>query len=307
MADNQILEAINGIKTSVAAMETQMRNVPSKEDLGAIVTEIRGVRETVIRNTDRIDSLFDLRKNDEKILSKRVEKLVEDKLATVGSTSGSASTSVRSNDIGFFLSRRSMRIWPVIGVAADSLGKGAITFFKNVLKVPEDVLGGIVIEKVQPVSQPRRSKIHNEVLVRLANSHQRDVIQSYAFNLAAVQGKAGIRLDVPDHLRGLFRQFESHAADLRARYGQVKRAVRFDDVLKSLYMDVKLDDTDWHRISVHDMEAIQAGKKSVKGDTSVASYKEKKKVLMLDGNEKFPEVPSEEEESSDSTFQDANQ
>lgn len=64
MAEAQLLEAINGIKKSVGAMEQQMKNVPCKADLGVLVNEIRGVKETVIRNTDRIDTLFDLRKND---------------------------------------------------------------------------------------------------------------------------------------------------------------------------------------------------------------------------------------------------
>ena len=64
MAENQLLEAINGIRASVDAMEGQMRNAPSKEDMGSILNEIRGVRESVIRNTDRIDTLFDLRKED---------------------------------------------------------------------------------------------------------------------------------------------------------------------------------------------------------------------------------------------------
>ena len=69
MADNQILEAINGIKASVTAMEKQLKAAPTKEDIGAIVNELRGVKEKVIRNTDRIDTLFDLRKEDNAILS----------------------------------------------------------------------------------------------------------------------------------------------------------------------------------------------------------------------------------------------
>ena len=48
MADNQLLDAINGIKNSVTAMEHQMRNIPSKTDLNQLVNEIKGVRETVL-------------------------------------------------------------------------------------------------------------------------------------------------------------------------------------------------------------------------------------------------------------------
>ena len=50
-------------------MEKQLKAAPTKEDIGAIVNELRGVKEKVIRNTDRIDTLFDLRKEDNAILS----------------------------------------------------------------------------------------------------------------------------------------------------------------------------------------------------------------------------------------------
>ena len=76
MADNQLLEAINGIKTSVNAMEQQLKAAPTKADFASLVNEIKGVRESVIRNTDRIDTLYDLRKMDSEHLTKRVEKLV---------------------------------------------------------------------------------------------------------------------------------------------------------------------------------------------------------------------------------------
>ena len=47
MADNQILEAINGIKNTMA----------TKADMGSMLNEIRSVKENVIRNKDRIDTL----------------------------------------------------------------------------------------------------------------------------------------------------------------------------------------------------------------------------------------------------------
>ena len=102
----------------------------------------------------------------------------------------------------------------------------------------------------------RRSKIKDKVLVRFSNSQERDVAQSYATNLADAGGEAGLRLEIPDYLRRLFRLYEAHAAALRAKYGDVRRAVRFDDINKSLYMDVKLESTDWHRISAEEMRSI---------------------------------------------------
>ena len=134
MADNQILEAINGIQKSVNAMENQMRNVPSRDDLSAIVTEIRGVRESVIRNTDRIDSLFDLRKEDVKILDKRVERIVDSKMASTSHTAhGRTDKTNEMNEMNFLLSRRTIRAWPV-NIGTGGLDRAVGVFFRTVLK-----------------------------------------------------------------------------------------------------------------------------------------------------------------------------
>lgn len=162
--------------------------------------------------------------------------------------------------------------------------------------MPAEIIEGLTFEKVEKQSQTRRSKIQDEVLVMLETSQQRDVIQSFATNLAAVQGKAGMRLDIPDHLRGLFRLFEAHAAALRAEYGTVKRAIRFDDMNASLYMDVKLEDTEWHRITDEEMRTIQEKNRTApppqKKQPSKTSVEEKNRILMQ-SQRAYPQVESE--------------
>ena len=296
MADNQILEAINGIKSSVQAMEAQMKTVPSKADLGSIVSEIRSVRESVIRNTDRIDSLFDLRKNDEKCLAKRVERLVENKLSSADI--GAPST---NNEANFLLSRKSIRMWPV-SKSPSGLEREVRNFCKTILKMPQEVIDGLLIERVYSVSQARRSKITDEVHVVLQTSHQRDAIQSYAANLAECNGKAGIRMDIPDHLRGLFRQFETHAINLKGKYGPIKRAIRFDDLDGSLYMDVKLQDSDWHRITAAEIRRIRP---STAGTNTTKSTADKKRVLLQETSPTY-HVASDDEEFYDSSQQNTN-
>ena len=297
MADNQtILDAINGIKTSVTAMEKQLKEAPTKNDLTSLVSEIRGVRESVIRNTDRIDTLFDMRKDDGALLAKRVDKLVADKLST-GQLNLTATSN--PNEKEYLLSRRSIRLWPV--QESGDLEKGVKRFLAFYLKIPTEVIEGLCFQNIEKLVQSRRSKIQDEVLLRLRNSQQRDIIQSYASNLASVQGQAGIRLDIPDHLRGLFRLFEAHAAALRAEFGVVKRAIRFEDSDMSLYMDVKLTDTDWHRISANDVRMATAVKKKAVPSLSangVESALEKKKILFMNEGTTYPEVESDAESSS---------
>ena len=305
MADNQILDAINGIRASVTAMEAQMRSAPTKADLGNIVNEIRAVREDVIRNTDRIDTLFDLRRSDEKILDKKLGRLIGAKMSAQVASSKGQSTHGSKNEQSFLICRRSIRMWPVEKVHGTD--KAVDEFLRKVL-IPETVMEGLTVEKIEPISQPRRSKVVNEVTVRFATSQQRDAVQSYAYNLAQVQGKAGIWLEVPDFLRGLFRQYEEHSAELRAKFGTVKRAIRFDDVALSLYMDVKLDDTEWHRISAVEMATIHAKKKQLcqNGPSTSKAAAERKKIFMQETQPDYPRVETDEEEFSDCNGQESS-
>lgn len=153
MADNQLLEAINGIKNSVAAMEQQMRSVPSKADLGALVTEMRGIKETVIRNKDRIDTLYDMRKSDGEILANRVEQIVERKIAVTADSRRRKSAQGSENKRSLLRSRRSVRLWPVRETGG--LKKGVKTFLNDCLKIPFAVIEGLVFQKIEKQSQAR--------------------------------------------------------------------------------------------------------------------------------------------------------
>ena len=146
MADNQtILDAINGIKTSVTAMEKQLKEAPTKNDLTSFVTEIRGVRESVIRNTDRIDTLFDMRKDDGALLAKRVDKLVADKLS---SGQHNLPTTSNVNEKEYLLSRRLIRLWPV--QESGDLEKGVKRFLAFYLKMPTEVIDCLLYTSPSP-------------------------------------------------------------------------------------------------------------------------------------------------------------
>lgn len=285
----------------MAAMEQQLRAAPTKADINTLVSEIKGVKETVIRNTDRIDTLFDLRKQDGEMIVKRMEKMVDEKLA--GSSAGRPTLN-EENERDFLRSRSSVRLWPVQD--GSGLDKGFKRFLTFYLKMPAEAIESLTFVQVSKQGQARRSKIHDEVLVVLQTAQQRDTIQSFATNLASAQGQAGLRLDIPDYLRGLFRLFEAHAAPLWSRFGVVKRAIRFDDVDRSLYMDVKLEDTAWHKVSAAEMRSI-ASKKGPQGNdsnmnatTSSTSRQEKKRILFMEDadQEDLPQVESDQESTN---------
>ena len=246
-----------------------------------MVGEIKEVREKVQTNSAKIEKLFDLRQADRRELAKEVEQIVVERL---GCSASRDQKTADANERMFLCSRRSVRIWPVRD--CDDLMKAARRFFKDYLLIPPQVSDAIFIEKTERVQQARRSKIGDELLVVFRNAQDRDVIQSYAPNLALAKGQAGLRLDVPDHLRGVFRQFEAHAAALRQTFGSVKRSIRLDDVSKSLIMDVKLENTAWHRLTAEDMSRLAKNKQFGRQDStrgSALAKMERQLILLAHG------------------------
>ena len=64
-------------------------------------------------------------------------------------------------------------------------------------------------------------------------------------------------MDLPEHLRGLFKIFEAHGASLRQRFPGLKRSIKYDDAGQSLCMDVKIPDkAKWHRVREPEMREI---------------------------------------------------
>ena len=99
----------------------------------------------------------------------------------------------------------------------------------------------------------RPEKIRDEVLVTFTNVRIRDMVASYASNLAnykKASSPINFRLEIPDYLRGVFRTLESHGHSMRERFGPgFRRHIKYDDSKKTLVMDVcKPNETKWIRV-----------------------------------------------------------
>ena len=70
------------------------------------------------------------------------------------------------------------------------------------------------------------------------------------------QNPPGIRLEVPDTLRGVFQTLDLYAVTLKKKMGpSLRRNIKFHDPTKTLILDVCFpDDSQWTRIS-HDLAA----------------------------------------------------
>ena len=102
-------------------------------------------------------------------------------------------------------------------------------------------------------------------------------------------------MEIPEHLKGVFKRFETHAGTLRSIHGAIKRAIRFDDQTQGLCMDVKLPSTSWHRITQEDIN--QVVRRSIEvANINSGNSDDRKKILMLDGNNQSYHVVGGEED-----------
>ena len=173
-------------------------------------------------------------------------------------------------DENYLLCRRCVRVWPVI---PDSKGliPAVKVFLRDVMEMPTKDVLRIPIETAEATASPPNSKIHDEVLVCFKRVEDRDTVYSYARSLAKTGSKAGIRLEIPQHLRTAFRLLETHANAVRAAIGPtMKRSIRFDDVERSMVLSIKLSEHDpWITI-----DATQAGEaRRLKNENAIKCIK----------------------------------
>ena len=186
-------------------------------------------------------------------------------------------------EIKYNEARRSMRMWPV-PEGNETAEKAARDFMCNVLEIPRITVARIRIDFVRRVSSSRRSRVEDEVLVRFTDSDDRDVVQSFAPSLAKQGGKAGVRLDIPTHLKHVFRLLDAHGAELRKRNPLAKRSIKFGNTTRSLVLDAKIDEEDgWMRIDQRTAEEArkQRGISTSAIGCATPGGKAGRRVLML--------------------------
>ena len=176
------------------------------------------------------------------------------------SVSGTPSDAFNDTEKQYWWARRSVRIWPVGTDSQGGLWEAVGNFFHRTMEIPEESLPEEAVETVRRLHPTKRKndnrtqgRIRDEVLVVFHDVSTRDMIFSYATNLSKTNGtshQAGVRMEIPPHLTGIFKTLDSHGHLLRDRHGPgVRRSIKFDDVEMSLYMDLKLpNEESWLKV-----------------------------------------------------------
>ena len=300
-AEQSILSALANLQASMGELKQKVDTIPTKEDFDKIEANVRSMRQEIMTNSEKIEDISKKQDKERVDFTRNVERVIDQRLAhhkTLRSGVTTQTAQEAHKEEQYLLARRTILLWPVDLTAV--AGNAVRGFMETVLEMPSTTTKSLNIERVDKVEQARRSKITNEVRVVFASSRERDIVQSFATNLAKSQGAAGVRMEIPEHLKGLFKLFEAHGAYLNRNFPGTKRSIKYDDPAQSMCMDVRLPSSDnWHRISGIEMRQIahrQANSKK-KNQQQGTDDQERTKIFSLGAGAEVP-VVSEEEESA---------
>ena len=100
------------------------------------------------------------------------------------------------------------------------------------------------------------SQSYLEVCVRFKETDDRDFVASRVVNLGGLvkedgKPKAGIRIDVPNHLLSIFKDLNNYAYNVRKTHSKkAKMHIKYDDINMSLVLELKLPHSEnWLKIS----------------------------------------------------------
>lgn len=160
----------------------------------------------------------------------------------------------RNLDPRYDRARRSLRLWPIRGATTAELWASTGAFIGNTLGFGNAV-GQDLIETVERAEIPSGQGVKDEVLVRFRSTDTRDSIIGASSKLSShvdPDGRptAGIRLEIPANLRGIFRTLRRYGNQVRARHGPGTRShIKFNDEDRTLFLNVRLPgDSSWSRI-----------------------------------------------------------
>ena len=167
----------------------------------------------------------------------------------------------------YWLNRRSLSIWPIVG---EDLSSGIRAFLIQKLKFSEQQvkdLGRIAVRRMkEPIPKARR-----EAFCTFETKETRDLVKAAGKNLAGEGREVGMRAQFPGFLVDTFRLFETIAFNLRESDPSIKRAVKYNDAEMDLIMDVKVGE-EWRRIRPAEARAsLQNNPKIKRGPEEMSS------------------------------------
>ena len=142
-----------------------------------------------------------------------------------------------SKEDHYWMCRRSLRIWPVVG---DDIRKALGDFIKSRLLLTPQFLADMGNISVKKVAEGPGSKIVGEVIAVFSTVEIRDAVRRAARELGG-SSDAGIRLEIPQSMKPSLKALEAVSFNLKKKHPKIKRSIKFEDGDMDLILDFNTD------------------------------------------------------------------
>ena len=204
----------------------------------------------------------------EKRIEVKVKACVRQEVARTGTTkAGSTNMSTARYDRqqeAYNFCRRSLKIWPITG---EDLLDSLKVFLSTKLKFTDEKIGLLGHVEVTR-AQTRAAKDRNEVIATFESRVERDCVKAAGINLAG-QTEVGMGIHVPGHLMDNLVALNGVGFGIKQRQKDVKRAIKFNDVNRDIYMDICIDGQ-WKKITPTKARQVAKQVPTLGGSTSLS-------------------------------------
>ena len=256
--------------------EEESRSKVAKMDnlqasMNKVLNELTGMKATVATKDDmkRVSGRLDMLENTQQSMAvsqieikKRIEALEKGKPPPNTPQSSRDFTQSDKAITEYMDARRSLCMSPVMPYLPNIKD-----FLLSKMCLPEDLASDLEITKIRRI-HPRKLPAHREstdesrkVQVSFRDSHERDVVISYATNL---QPGNRIEIVVPEHLKPLKSQLDGLSYKIRRHASitsqrKVMTSLRLDDRSQSLVVAVRDKKEDpWLNYSLEELRALES-------------------------------------------------
>ena len=230
--------------TSINKKINEMKDTNAKEIgvqvAAAVAKQFEGVDLTSAIPLNVAERMNEMGKQIDKL--KAVDRVQRNGNRTRRPASASVSSAEEEESRQFWAARKCLRVSPITPGEGMDLVQGVHSFFENVLDIPSDELHEGAVVEVRKIPARKRNKNLGEVIIFFDSIQTRDCVASYASNIANYKGdpalRPNLRLEIPDHLCGVFRVLEKCAHTLKCKNPAFfKRSIKYDDINLTLALD----------------------------------------------------------------------
>ena len=225
------------IKNTMIAIKEEISN--------ATIAAFERLDKRMDEDANKISKLGQYVEKRDAVLEKMISTRIREEVAKLGRLPGPdiRPRAVEKNERDFDFCRRTLKIWPIRGKDLKNEVKNFLAKHLGFSDDKIESLGAVVTSK----APGRTASDKGEILAMFETKEDRDTVKAGAFNLSGKR-EVGMAVFVPSYLMNNLVALNSIGFRIKSRYAGVKRAIKFDDKGRDIFLDICISGK-WKRIT----------------------------------------------------------